>query len=421
MARELDFQRVKITISNHFEGPNFVNGLAKQDASYTVVSDTRARLEFAGGFDSDVTYVQIVSGTGFGIDANGRYTGVVESYIAFEKGNRANGWSFENLDTSLDRLNTLASDPGVSFEDLLLIPLEYEFVGAQFDDVFICGSFDDIARGFAGDDDFNGLSGDDRLFGNAGSDLLTGGDGDDRLLGGAGGDALAGGDGDDRGLGGRGADALVGNAGNDSLLGGAGGDRIRGGAGSDRLRGGGGDDRLRGGDGGDVLAGGAGDDALLGQGGGDSLEGGGGEDRLDGGAGTNFLFGQSGDDALFGAAGSDELFGGAGADRLAARAGADFLIGGAGDDRLSGNAAGGTGDRAVDTFIFEDAFGDDVVTDFEIGFDGLVLAAGITAGDVTTEVVGDDVLVRVDLLGEQTILVEGVAGRFDPAIDILFG
>ena len=138
MARELDFQRVKITISNHFEGPNFVNGLAKQDASYTVVSDTRARLEFAGGFDSDVTYVQIVSGTGFGIDANGRYTGVVESYIAFEKGNRANGWSFENLDTSLDRLNTLASDPGVSFEDLLLIPLEYEFVGAQFDDVFIC-------------------------------------------------------------------------------------------------------------------------------------------------------------------------------------------------------------------------------------------------------------------------------------------
>ena len=168
MARELDFQRVTITISNHFEGPNFVNGLAKQDASYTVVSDTRARLEFAGGFDSDVTYVQIVSGTGFGIDANGRYTGVVESYIAFEKGNRANGWSFENLDTSLDRLNTLASDPGVSFEDLLLIPLEYEFVGAQFDDVFICGSFDDVARGFAGDDDFNGLSGDDRLFGTPG-------------------------------------------------------------------------------------------------------------------------------------------------------------------------------------------------------------------------------------------------------------
>ena len=421
MARDLDFQRVTITISNHFEGPNFVNGLAKQDASYTVVSDTRARLEFAGGFDSDVTYVQIVSGTGFGIDANGRYTGVVESYVAFEKGNRANGWSFENLDTSLDRLNTLASDPGVSFEDLLLIPLEYEFVGAQFDDVFICGSFDDVARGFAGE---RRLQRPERRRPAVRQRRVGPADRRRRRRPAArwgGGDALAGGDGDDRGLGGRGGDALVGNAGNDGLLGGAGGDRVRGGAGSDRLRGGGGDDRLRGGDGGDVLSGGAGDDALLGQGGGDSLEGGGGDDRLDGGAGTNFLFGQSGDDALFGAAGSDELFGGAGADRLAARAGADFLIGGAGDDRLSGNAAGGTGDRAVDTFIFEDAFGDDVVTDFEVGFDGLVLAAGITAGDVTTEVVGDDVLVRVDLLGEQTILVEGVAGRFDPAIDILFG
>ena len=45
---------------------------------------------------------------------------------------------------------------------------------------------------------------------------------------------------------------------------------------------------------------------------------------------------------------------------------------------------------------------DRFVTDFEVGFDGLVLAAGISAGDVTTEVVGDDVLVRVDFLGEQT-------------------
>ena len=168
MARDLDFQRVTVTISNHFEGPNFVNGLAKQSASYTILSDTRARLEFAGGFDSDVTYVQIVSGTGFGIDSGGRYTGFVESYVAFEKGHRANHWSFENLDTSLDRLNTLASDPGVTFQDLLLIPLEYEFVGARFDDVFICGSFDDVAFGFAGEDDFNGLGGDDRLLGTPG-------------------------------------------------------------------------------------------------------------------------------------------------------------------------------------------------------------------------------------------------------------
>jgi hypothetical protein len=88
MPRDLDFQRVTVRISNHFEGPNFVNGLAIQDASYTVVSEERARLVFRGGFDPDVTYVQIVSGTGFGLDANGRYTGTVTSYRAFERGRR---------------------------------------------------------------------------------------------------------------------------------------------------------------------------------------------------------------------------------------------------------------------------------------------------------------------------------------------
>ena len=39
MASGLDFQPVTIRISNHFEGPNFVNGLAKQSDSYTIVSE----------------------------------------------------------------------------------------------------------------------------------------------------------------------------------------------------------------------------------------------------------------------------------------------------------------------------------------------------------------------------------------------
>jgi hypothetical protein len=75
-------------------------------------------------------------------------------------------------------------------------------------------------------------------------------------------------------------------------------------------------------------------------------------------------------------------------------------------------------DDADDTFIFEAAFGADVITDFEIGFDGIVLAAGITAGDVTTRVTGDDVVVEVDFLGPQTITVLGAADLFDPGIDI---
>ncbi len=174
MASGLDFERVTVRISNHFDGPNFVNGLAKQSGTYTILSETQAVLSFAGGFDTAITYVQVVEGEGFGLNADGRYTGTVHAYTGFEEANPANRWRFENLDTSLDRLNTLASDPAVTFQDLLLIPLEYEFVGAQFDDVFIMGSFDDIGYGFGGNDNFDGLSGDDMLFGHAGSDLLTG-------------------------------------------------------------------------------------------------------------------------------------------------------------------------------------------------------------------------------------------------------
>jgi hypothetical protein len=89
------------------------------------------------------------------------------------------------------------------------------------------------------------------------------------------------------------------------------------------------------------------------------------------------------------------------------------------DDLLSGNTtSAGFADDAVDTFIFEAAFGTDVITDFEIGLDGIVLAAGITADDVTTRVAGDDVVVEVDFLGPQTITVLGAADLFDPGIDI---
>jgi hypothetical protein len=58
--------------------------------------------------------------------------------------------------------------------------------------------------------------------------------------------------------------------------------------------------------------------------------------------------------------------------------------------------------------------------DFEIGFDSIILAAGITEADVTTRVAGEDVLVSVDFLGTQTILVQGAAALFNPDIDLQF-
>lgn len=421
MPSGLNLPKTVVRISNHFEGPNFVNGLAIQNASYTVLNGTTARLEFAGGFDTSITYVQIVRGTGFGVTADGRFTGTVTSYVGFEKDAPQNRWTFENLDTSLDRLNTLVSDPAVTFADLLVIPLVYEFHGAEFDDIFITGSFDDVAFGYDGDDNYSGLSGADTLYGGIGADTLRGQDGADRLFGGRGSDMLYGGREADSIFGGGGDDLILGGSEADLIRGGAGSDVVRGGAGGDTIHGGGGADTISGAEGDDLLYGGSGDDVLAGGQGGDSIEGGGGDDVIRGGDGANFLFGQAGADRLTGGDDSDELFGGAGDDRLASGAGADFVIGGAGDDRLSANLSGGDGDVAVDTFIFVAAFGRDVITDFEIGFDGIAFAGGITEGDVTTRTRGDDVIIDVDVLDGQRVVVLGVAGQFDPGIDISFG
>jgi Ca2+-binding RTX toxin-like protein len=422
MASGLDFPRVTVRISNHFEGPNFVNGLAKQQNSYTIIDPEHAMLTFRGGFNDAITYVQIVEGTGFGRDANGRYTGTVTGYVAHEQGAPENGWSFSSLAVGLDRLNTLVSDPAVTFGDLLLIPLEYEFIGARYDDVYICGSFDDIALGFNGNDNFDGLSGSDRLFGHHGNDLLTGGDGNDVLNGGRDDDTLLGGRGDDTAYGLHGDDLLSGGSGNDLLYGGIGDDDASGGAGSDTINGQDGDDAVDGGAGDDSLAGGRGDDTIVGGSGGDTIDGGAGADRIEGNDGTNVLYGRGGADVLVAADGSDQLFGGRGGDILVSAAGADFVDGGVGDDTLSGNdPVTGAGDDAADTFIFEAAFGHDVVTDFEIGFDALLLAGGITSDAVSTTVAGEDVLVTVDHLGVQTILVEDAAALFNPVIDIMYG
>ncbi len=165
--------------------------------------------------------------------------------------------------------------------------------------------------------------GDDILiFGETKADDLAGGQGDDTLSGAGGEDTLRGGDGED---------SLSGDAGNDLLLGGGENDLLSGGGGADVLKGGGGDDLLMGGGAADTLNGGAGDD---------DLAGGGGRDRL---------VGRSGD---------DQLNGGAGADTLRGNAGDDSLEGGSGRDLM----AGGGG---VDSFIFDDRFGRDRITDFD--------------------------------------------------------
>jgi peroxidase len=156
-----------------------------------------------------------------------------------------------------------------------------------------------------------------------------------------------------------------------------------------RIGGGDEDDRLQGTGDGDLVIGFAGDDRLAGLAGADDLYGGAGSDRLDGGAGEDWLFGSSGpdvlrgggeadvlygegdDDTLVGGAGTDSLHGGEGSDVLRGGDGADSLAGGAGMDVMIG---GSDGDR----FTYEG--GTDLVMDFELGVDTLLLAENLAGG-----------------------------------------
>ncbi|MEO1150647.1 MAG: calcium-binding protein [Pseudomonadota bacterium] len=221
--------------------------------------------------------------------------------------------------------------------------------GGNDGDIISGGGDNDTLNGEAGDDFVFGDSGDDFVLGSLGNDFLTGDSGNDTLIGNAGFDTLEGGDGNDRLEGRFNADNLSGELGNDTLFGGAGGDTLNGGVSFDSLFGEDGNDVLNGGNNADNLLGGFGDDTLNGDQGLDRLFGGLGNDTLNGGLDIDALFGDLGNDVLNGDEGNDRLFGGAGF---------DTLNGGAGDDELSGNFN-------ADTFVFEDGFGNDVITDFD--------------------------------------------------------
>lgn len=251
----------------------------------------------------------------------------------------------------------------------------------------------DKSENLAGGDDplaFRGMGGDDRAFGTDLADRLAGGEGDDRLFGGAGADTLTGASGDDALRGQQGDDLLRGLAGDDALGGGAGADLLAGGDGDDDLDGHGGRDVLRGNDGNDALDGGAGADELQGGAGRDRLHGGRHDDLLKGGKANDVLKGGGGDDRLFGDAGNDELNGGAGDDLLAGGAGAD-------------------------AFVFGDGSGRDVIRDFQLARDQVILNRSET--DHTFEARKDG-LAMVFGNGDE-VLFEGLAAS--DADDILIG
>jgi hypothetical protein len=131
------------------------------------------------------------------------------------------------------------------------------------------------------------------------------------------------------------------------------------------------------------------------------------EDAMFGFGGDDWLWGQAGNDRLEGGEGADVLLGEAGDDRLSGDGGADTLSGGAGNDLLTG----GAGD---DMFVFYANEGRDVVTDFTIGSDKVVLVGHATPELTLTE---DGAVV---LFGGTEVLLDGVHSSLLSMQDFLF-
>ena len=115
-------------------------------------------------------------------------------------------------------------------------------------------------------------------------------------------------------------------------------------------------------------------------------------DSMQGDASDNTFVARGGNDFLFGGAGADDLYGGLGNDTLEGGADSDWLEGDIGDDELKG----GTGDDRLfggfgaDRFVFAAGDGFDIIEDFELFTDRLVLNGGVTiAALVESDLDGD--------------------------------
>jgi Ca2+-binding RTX toxin-like protein len=133
----------------------------------------------------------------------------------------------------------------------------------------------------------------------------------------------------------------------------------------------------------------------------DLWSGDGADDTAFGGGGDDFLRGFGGTDMLDGGIGNDTVDGGDGNDILYADVGNDSLTGGAG----------------ADSFRFAAGFGNDVITDFEVGVDRITLA-GHSSGDALFIQSGANALIILPDGSSLTLLNTDVSEAYP---DIVFG
>lgn len=134
------------------------------------------------------------------------------------------------------------------------------------------------------------------------------------------------------------------------------------------------EDGLIGSSGDDWLNGYRANDVIRGNAGNDTLYGGEKHDAIHGGRGDDIVNGHEGDDSLLGAKGDDSLKGGPGN---------DYLHGGPGNDRL-------TGRTGADVFEFRANGGTDIIDDFQVGKDELLLDSRLWGGGKTVQEVLDE-------------------------------
>ena len=141
-------------------------------------------------------------------------------------------------------------------------------------------------------------------------------------------------------------------------------------------------------------------------------------DRLEGTDGQNWLYGNGGDDVLSGRDGIDVLSGGLGADGLHGGLGDDWMYGNEGNDSLYGEAGNDwlQGGAGADQYVFNASVsGKDVIADFDVTADHLVLAPNLNGNGINTAAQalahihpGADGYAALDLGSGNTVTFQGV-------------
>jgi Ca2+-binding RTX toxin-like protein len=135
-----------------------------------------------------------------------------------------------------------------------------------------------------------------------------------------------------------------------------------------------------------------------------------GRDTVSGNYGDDRLFGNADNDLIDRHSGNDSIFGGQGNDTILGSSRSDVISGDLGDDSLIGGIEG-------DVFNFRPGDGNDIIADFQNGFDKIGLMQGLSFEQLQIVGVENDTQINGNGL---TITLQSVnVGAIDPSDFVL--